>query len=517
MENVDSTLSLTIETSRPLTPDPTSPIASLFFLGNNELASRSFLLYPGLNYIGRNPSSRIFLPCRNLSRNHACIIHQMGSNFLFDCHSHNGSFRWNVPLLPDFRYELINGTEFTLANLSFRFLPLSDYALISPFSYEHINNSSNLIFTSDEDEISMNIPTESKPELTLLSSDRQINTREDESPCANTTQIVSESIIDKTMSVASPNIHLSTFFIDNSLKSPFNGKDNVHDLREFKTSSMYACEFCVKYYTIILSNIFKGELQNGHDNLNFNYSKFSKSTFISNGFAFSIREDIIDFSLINNFDKYFDLLISSNFIYLDHLQQFKLNKNSDVESIATIFEDYIVENDSHTVSDCVDKYMVINCDNTPLNSIEKSERTDIQSCTIEELRLPIFVSQDFEINSQDSISKTPSMNEDLICPISDKYFDFSSNIPHISFTYLMDSKYRFVVNSLGGILEIDINKTTHLITDKIRRTFKFLCCLARGCEILSVDWLSKSRKAGRFVLILLCIRETRVSFANLSF
>lgn len=38
-----------------------------------------------------------------------------------------------------------------------------------------------------------------------------------------------------------------------------------------------------------------------------------------------------------------------------------------------------------------------------------------------------------------------------------------------------------------------------LVTDKVRRTFKFLCALAQSVPIVSVDWLADSEKAGRFV------------------
>lgn len=38
-----------------------------------------------------------------------------------------------------------------------------------------------------------------------------------------------------------------------------------------------------------------------------------------------------------------------------------------------------------------------------------------------------------------------------------------------------------------------------LVTDKVRRTIKFLCALAQSVPIVSVDWLAESEKAGQFV------------------
>lgn len=45
----------------------------------------------------------------------------------------------------------------------------------------------------------------------------------------------------------------------------------------------------------------------------------------------------------------------------------------------------------------------------------------------------------------------------------------------------------------------DPEKCSILVTDKVRRTYKFLCCLAQGIPIVSVDWLNDSGKAHRFL------------------
>ena len=40
---------------------------------------------------------------------------------------------------------------------------------------------------------------------------------------------------------------------------------------------------------------------------------------------------------------------------------------------------------------------------------------------------------------------------------------------------------------------------TVLVTDKIRRTYKFLCIMGRGKPIVSPDWLFQCQRLGHFV------------------
>jgi hypothetical protein len=55
------------------------------------------------------------------------------------------------------------------------------------------------------------------------------------------------------------------------------------------------------------------------------------------------------------------------------------------------------------------------------------------------------------------------------------------------------------VTSLGGIEVDDWRKCTHLITDRVLRTVKFLCCLSDGKHIMSTEWLEQSSKKGYFI------------------
>ncbi|XP_051043348.1 mediator of DNA damage checkpoint protein 1 [Phodopus roborovskii] len=71
--------------------------------------------------------------------------------------------------------------------------------------------------------------------------------------------------------------------------------------------------------------------------------------------------------------------------------------------------------------------------------------------------------------------------------------------PKVLFTGVVDSRGERAVLALGGSLASSVNEASHLVTDRIRRTVKFLCALGKGLPILSLNWLYQSRKAGHFL------------------
>ncbi|XP_074204414.1 mediator of DNA damage checkpoint protein 1 isoform X1 [Camelus bactrianus] len=71
--------------------------------------------------------------------------------------------------------------------------------------------------------------------------------------------------------------------------------------------------------------------------------------------------------------------------------------------------------------------------------------------------------------------------------------------PKVLFTGVVDARGQRAVLALGGSLASSVAEASHLVTDRIRRTVKFLCALGRGIPILSLDWLHQSRKAGCFL------------------
>ncbi|XP_076675097.1 mutator 2 isoform X2 [Andrena cerasifolii] len=60
-------------------------------------------------------------------------------------------------------------------------------------------------------------------------------------------------------------------------------------------------------------------------------------------------------------------------------------------------------------------------------------------------------------------------------------------------------RYSNVLRKLGASQVEDPTKCSVLVTDKVRRTFKFLCALAQSVPIVTIDWLTDSGKAGQFV------------------
>eukprot|EP00070_Physeter_catodon_P003068 XP_007106397.3 mediator of DNA damage checkpoint protein 1 isoform X5 [Physeter catodon] len=74
-----------------------------------------------------------------------------------------------------------------------------------------------------------------------------------------------------------------------------------------------------------------------------------------------------------------------------------------------------------------------------------------------------------------------------------------STAPKVLFTGVVDAHGERAVLALGGSLASSVAEASHLVTDRIRRTVKFLCALGRGIPILSLDWLHQSRKAGCFL------------------
>ncbi|KAL6067147.1 Mediator of DNA damage checkpoint protein 1 [Balamuthia mandrillaris] len=72
-------------------------------------------------------------------------------------------------------------------------------------------------------------------------------------------------------------------------------------------------------------------------------------------------------------------------------------------------------------------------------------------------------------------------------------------IPRVMFTGIVDPKRAKVIADLGGKIVEDPHQSTHLVTDKVHRTIKFLACMGRGNAIVSFRWIDKCNKEGFFV------------------
>lgn len=69
------------------------------------------------------------------------------------------------------------------------------------------------------------------------------------------------------------------------------------------------------------------------------------------------------------------------------------------------------------------------------------------------------------------------------------------------YAILLTLVFPFVTNFYftGGTKVEDPAKCTVLVTDKVRRTYKFLCALAKGIPIVAIDWLRDSEATARFL------------------
>ncbi|KAL3868842.1 hypothetical protein ACJMK2_041599 [Sinanodonta woodiana] len=90
---------------------------------------------------------------------------------------------------------------------------------------------------------------------------------------------------------------------------------------------------------------------------------------------------------------------------------------------------------------------------------------------------------------EESSINSPSLRSTSVAPTK----------PKVIFTGLSDDQGEKIVKDLGGELASSVYTCTHLVTDKIRRTVKLLCCLGRGVPIVSQTWLNSSKQSGMFL------------------
>ncbi|MBN3297614.1 MDC1 protein, partial [Amia calva] len=69
----------------------------------------------------------------------------------------------------------------------------------------------------------------------------------------------------------------------------------------------------------------------------------------------------------------------------------------------------------------------------------------------------------------------------------------------VLFTGVRDEAAEEVVCRLGGSMTEGVHDCTHLVTDRVRRTVKLLCAVARGVPVVTTHWLDKCGKSGCFL------------------
>ncbi|XP_049587367.1 mediator of DNA damage checkpoint protein 1 isoform X2 [Syngnathus scovelli] len=75
----------------------------------------------------------------------------------------------------------------------------------------------------------------------------------------------------------------------------------------------------------------------------------------------------------------------------------------------------------------------------------------------------------------------------------------ASHTYKVLFTGVVDQTGEKMLARLGGFLANGTTDMNCLVTDKVRRTVKFMCAAARGIPIVNICWLDESAKAGSFL------------------
>lgn len=65
------------------------------------------------------------------------------------------------------------------------------------------------------------------------------------------------------------------------------------------------------------------------------------------------------------------------------------------------------------------------------------------------------------------------------------------SFPQVLFTGVVDEAGEKVLARLGGSMAKGVADMNCLVTDKVRRTVKFLCAVAKGIPIVTTQWLEK--------------------------
>ncbi|XP_070821804.1 mediator of DNA damage checkpoint protein 1 isoform X2 [Chaetodon trifascialis] len=95
------------------------------------------------------------------------------------------------------------------------------------------------------------------------------------------------------------------------------------------------------------------------------------------------------------------------------------------------------------------------------------------------------------------VAKTPRSSS--ASPAASGRFRAASQACKVLFTGVMDEAGERVLARLGGSMAKGVADMNFLVTDKVRRTVKFLCAVAKGVPIVTTHWLEKSGKAGSFL------------------
>ncbi|KAL6255044.1 hypothetical protein P5V15_013377 [Pogonomyrmex californicus] len=170
----------------------------------------------------------------------------------------------------------------------------------------------------------------------------------------------------------------------------------------------------------------------------------------------------------------------------------RINRNSPILNSSA--ENTIDENSQRSTESDVSTSSRISRSKTM--GIGKKEKMKINQNNSIDYDASLKLNISVEMSPVSTSSRTPSRMRRSTSVLSN--FSPSATKHKILFTGITED-YSKIIKMLGGSKVDDPANCTVLVTDKVRRTYKFLCALAKGIPIVTIDWLNDSETAAQFL------------------
>lgn len=149
-------------------------------------------------------------------------------------------------------------------------------------------------------------------------------------------------------------------------------------------------------------------------------------------------------------------------------------------------------------------------------SVKEEARTDTESAveTVTKKRMPADAGLEIDLSSskrRPKRARSKSLDPKLCTADEEEIEQVKKELDEkrvpdvayrITFSGISDDvikKKTKWITQHGGIVVDSWQQCTHLVTDRLRRTVKFLCAFASGKKIVDIQWLDMSRDTNRFV------------------
>lgn len=512
-------------------------VAFLKILGQKSIAEQVCPIYPGDNIIGRASNSAVVISDKTVSKKHACVLVEGGEHFVKDCSSKNKTYRRSAELRPEAYYELRNDLELTFGEVKCQYLvgtsadlPESmdvdatvPYAVDDVVSVDSRDATPDLTATSrrsmqegqeERDRQTENESTEaSRPSenhgQTLPFSHTVRDANDDNSPPASPQLLGSPSILSPPTAAESSDSPAER-------ERAAVPQERLEDATPFKQTLLLEDETpdtCMATKTPNTTDPGNDTLLNAST---VDYSTTDPAT---------SRDEHTSHQGLKEAE------VRETVPYSNHgavAPTVPYSANEDIEPTVP-----------YPQGGMLDPTVPYGAESAggPAEEVEPTvpynlcdEETDIESegdCGGDGVGAKVpperfQTSQESNTSAPATPTLTPTLNptatptpapaltptstpgrrgKGRACKVGTptKVEAGGSDYPCVLFTGVTDDDAQKVVSSLGGKMAASVYECTHLVTDKMRRTVKFLCCLARGCHIVNFKWVDKCRTQQRFV------------------